>query len=106
MSFQPFSDRVLIKPDEVPDVLGPSGLILAPESAKEAPNTGTILAVGEGRITKDGERIPMQCKPGDRVVFFKYAGQPISFDTYDEDGTASGKQEFLIMNEGEVLGRF
>ncbi|MBI5667492.1 MAG: co-chaperone GroES [Chloroflexi bacterium] len=92
MNLRPLGDRVLIEPAEQEETFAGGQLVL-PETAKEKPQQGNVLAVGEGRRDEDGERIPMDIKVGDRVLFAKYAGTEIKVD---------GKK-LLIMKESDVL---
>ncbi len=92
MNIRPLGDRVLIEPIEQEEQTA-SGLFI-PETAKEKPQQGNILAVGEGRRDDDGKRIPMDVKAGDKVLFAKYAGTEIKVD---------GKK-LLIMKEADLLG--
>lgn len=93
MNLRPLGDRVLVEPVEQEDTFAGGQLVL-PETAKEKPQQGHVLAVGEGRRDEDGERIPMDVKAGDRVLFAKYAGTEIKVD---------GKK-LLIMKETDILG--
>ncbi len=87
---KPLGDRVVIEPIAKEETTA-SGIVL-PETAKEKPQEGKVVAVGSGTL-KDGERIPLELKEGDRVIFSKYAGTEVKVD---------GK-EYLIMREGDVL---
>ncbi len=78
MNLKPVGDRVIIKQDEVGETTS-SGLYIASE-AKEKPQSGTVLAVGEGKRDKDGALIPMPVKEGDRVVYGKFGGTEIEID--------------------------
>jgi chaperonin GroES len=91
-NIKPLGDRVLVKPIEQ-DTETSSGILL-PESAKEKPQEGEILAVGAGKRDEDGERIPLDVEVGNRVLFAKYAGTEIKLD----DGN------MLIMKESDILG--
>ena len=82
MNLKPLGDRVIIKQDEAEETTA-SGLYLATE-AKEKPQTGTVLAVGEGKLDKDGKLIPVPVKEGDKVLYGKYGGTEITVD--GEDG--------------------
>jgi len=93
MNLRPLGDRVLVEPVEQEDTFAGGQLVL-PETAKEKPQQGNVIAVGEGRRDEDGERIPMDVKTGDRVLFAKYAGTEIKID---------GKK-MLIMKETDILG--
>jgi chaperonin GroES len=92
IKIRPLSDRLLVEPVEQEETTA-SGLLL-PETAKEKPQQGMILAAGEGRRDDNGKRIEMDVKVGDRVLFAKYAGTEIKLD---------GKK-MLIMKESDVLG--
>lgn len=81
MNLKPLGDRVIIKQDEM-EAKTSSGLYLAADS-KEKPQTGTVLAVGEGRLDKDGNRLPVPVEVGDRVVFSKYGGNEVVCDDDD-----------------------
>lgn len=93
MNMRPLGDRVLIEPVEQEETFAGGQLVL-PETAKEKPQQGKVLAVGAGRRDDDGERIEMDVKVGDRVLFAKYAGTEIKMD---------GKK-LLIMKEADILG--
>jgi chaperonin GroES len=93
-SIRPLHDRVLIRRvDEEQQVRG--GIII-PDTAKEKPQQGEVIAVGAGKITEKGTRQPLDVKPGDRVLFGKYSGSEVIIDA----------EEFLIMREDEILGIF
>lgn len=82
MKLQPLGDRVVVKPDEDTDVRTPSGLVI-PDTAKERPQMGEVIAVGPGALTEDGERLPMDVKTGDRVLYSKFAGTEVKLDGVD-----------------------
>ena len=91
MNVRPLHDRIIVQRlDEGEQQIG--GIII-PDSAKEKPQQGKVLAVGEGRITDDGKRIPLDVHAGNLILFGKYSGQEIKLD-----GT-----EYLIVKEDEVL---
>ena len=91
MNVRPLHDRIIVQRlDEGEQQIG--GIII-PDSAKEKPMQGKVLAVGDGRITDDGKRIPLDVQPGNLILFGKYSGQEIKLD-----GT-----EYLIVKEDEVL---
>ena len=92
MAFKPLHDRVVVKRVES-DEKTKGGLII-PDSAKEKPAEGIIVAVGAGAKDDDGDRIPMDVKAGDRILFGKWSGTEITVD---------GK-ELLIMKESDILG--
>jgi chaperonin GroES len=91
-AFKPLGNRIVIEPLES-DEQKSSGGIFIPDTAKEKPQDGTIVAVGPGRLTDDGKRVPMEVAVGDVVVYSKYAGTE-----YKEDGT-----EYLILREDDIL---
>lgn len=93
VNIRPLGDRVLVEPIEKEETIA-GGALLLPETAKEKPQQGQVLAVGAGRYDEDGERIPMDVKVGDTVLFAKYAGTEIKLD---------GKK-LLIMKESDLLG--
>lgn len=92
LSFKPLGARVLVEPIEQEEVT-PGGIVL-PETAKEKPQQGTVLAVGPGERDDKGNRIPMDVKVGDKVLFAKYAGTEVKMD---------GKK-MLILRESDILG--
>ncbi|HEX7294885.1 MAG TPA: co-chaperone GroES [Pyrinomonadaceae bacterium] len=93
-SIRPLHDRVLIRRiDEQEQVRG--GIII-PDTAKEKPQQGEVIAAGDGKINENGTRRPLDVKPGDRVLFGKYSGSEVKIDD----------QEYLIMREDEILGVF
>lgn len=92
ISFKPLGGRVLVEPIEQEEVTA-SGIVL-PETAKEKPQQGKILAAGPGDRNDKGERIPMDVKVGDTVLFAKYSGTEVKMD---------GKK-LLILRESDILG--
>lgn len=78
MNLKPLGDRVIVKPDEA-ETTTAGGLYLATES-KEKPQTGVVLAVGDGKLDKDGNFLPMPVKKGDKVIYGKYGGTDITVD--------------------------
>ena len=92
MKFNPLHDRILIKRIEEKETA--KGGIIIPDSAKEKPQEGEVIAVGNGKKTEDGKIIPLDVKAGDRILFGKYSGTEIKVDNED----------FLILKEEEVLG--
>ena len=92
MKFRPLHDRVVVK--RVEEEGKTKGGIIIPDTAKEKPQQGKVIAVGKGRIEKDGKVTPLDVKAGDTVLFGKYAGQEIKIDG----------AEYLIVREEEVLG--
>ena len=91
MNLKPLGDRVVIEPLEQEEVTA-SGIVL-PETAKEKPQKGKILAVGPGARDEEGKRIAMDVKPGDTVLFAKYAGTEIKIES----------QKLLILKETDIL---
>jgi chaperonin GroES len=89
---RPLADRAVIKPQEREERTK-GGIYLPDTASKERPQEGTVMAVGEGRLDDNGKRIPVAVKPGDRVLFAKYAGTEIKLD--DED--------YLILAEKDIL---
>ena len=78
MALKPLGDRVIVKADEAEETTA-SGLYLARE-AKEKPQTGVVIAVGEGKLDKDGNKIPVPVKVGDKVIYGKYGGTEITYE--------------------------
>jgi len=91
LNLKPLGDRVVVKPLPREEVTK-SGIVL-PDTAKEKPQQGEVLAVGPGRLLDDGKRVPMDLKEGDRVLFAKYAGTEFKLDD----------QELLILSERDIL---
>ena len=96
INLQPMGDRIIVEPVQEEEATA-SGIIL-PESAKEKPQRGTILAVGPGGRDDDGDRIAMDVAVGDLVLFSKYAGSGSNFKT--DDG-----REVLILKESDLLAK-
>jgi chaperonin GroES len=90
---EPLGDRVVIKPTPKEEVS--KGGIVLPDTAKEKPQEGKIIAVGPGRLTEDGNRIAMEVKKGDKVLYSKYAGTEFKLDD----------EELVIMREGDILAK-
>ena len=91
-SFKPLGNRVVVEPLEGEEQMS-SGGIYIPDTAKEKPQEGTIVAVGPGRLTDEGSRVPMELEVGDSVVYSKYAGTE-----YKE-----GDIEYLVLREDDIL---
>jgi len=91
MTIKPLHDRVLVKPMQEEEVK--KGGIIIPDTAKERPQQGEVVEVGEGRVSDDGKVIPLKVKKGDKVLFSKYAGTEIEIDN----------EEYLIMRESDIL---
>ena len=92
VAIRPLGDKVLVQRLEAADVS--AGGIVLPDSAKEKPAEGTVIALGEGRLLKDGSRTDFTVNAGDRVLFTSYAGTEVSWDGED----------YLIMSEDDILG--
>jgi chaperonin GroES len=92
MSLRPLSNRILV--ERVEEDTTTKGGIIIPDTAKEKPAEGKIVATGNGRIGEDGKVIPMDVKVGDRVLFSKYGGTEVKIDGND----------YLIMSQDDVLG--
>ena len=93
MKFTPLGERLIVKPLDEEQTTS-SGIIL-PDTAKEKPQEGEVVAVGPGRVTDDGARVPMEVATGDRIIYSKYAGTE-----YKDEG-----QEYLILRESDVLAK-
>ena len=93
-TFEPLGDRVVVKPSEAEE-LSKGGLVL-PDTAKERPQEGEIIAAGPGRLTDEGKRLPLELKVGDKVLFAKYAGTEV---TGDDD------EELLVLRESDILAK-
>ncbi len=91
MQVRPLHDRIIVKRLEEEEKT--KGGIIIPDTAKEKPSEGRVIAVGDGRIKEDGTKIPMELKKGDRILFSKYAGTEVKIDGEDH----------LIMREDDVL---
>ncbi len=92
MKVRPLHDRILIRRVEEKESV--KGGIIIPDTAKEKPQEGEVVAVGNGKKTEEGKVIPLDVKAGDRILFGKYSGTEIKIDN----------EEFLILREDEVLG--
>ncbi len=91
MRIRPLHDRVIVKRTEEEEKT--KGGIIIPDTAKEKPVEGKVIAIGEGRIKKDGTKIPLEVKVGDRVLFTKYGGTEVKIDG----------EEHLMMREDDIL---
>jgi chaperonin GroES len=92
MKIRPLYDRIIVKRLEEERQTA-SGIVI-PDTAKEKPEQGEVIAVGHGRLLQDGTTLPLQVKPGEKVLFGKYAGQTVKIDD----------EEFLVLKEEDVLG--
>ena len=93
MNIKPLADRVLVRPLEAEEKT--AGGIIIPDNAKEKPQKGEIVAVGEGKISDNGQKITMSLKSGDKVLYGKYSGTEVSIDG----------EEYLIMRESDVMAK-
>ena len=91
MKIRPLHDRLIVKRLEEEEKT--KGGIIIPDTAKEKPIEGKVIAVGQGRMNKDGKKVPMDVKKGDRILFAKYAGTEVKIDG----------EEHLMMREDDVL---
>jgi chaperonin GroES len=91
MRIKPLSDRVVIKPSPAEEKT--KGGIILPDTAKEKPVVGEIVAVGPGKVSDDGKKVPMEVKVGDKVLYGKYSGTEV---------TVEG-EEYLIMREADIF---
>lgn len=89
---RPLGERVVVKP--LPSEEVTKGGIVLPDTAKEKPQEGEVIAVGPGRLLDNGTRVPIDLKVGDRVLFSKYAGNEVKLDDI----------EYMIMREADILG--
>ena len=92
MKLTPLGDRVLVKANEKQEEK--KGGIIIPETAKEKPQEGEIIAAGKGKMTEDGKLIPMDVKVGDKILYGKYSGTEVKIDD----------EEYLIMHQEDILG--
>ncbi len=90
---KPLADRVVVKPIER-ETVSKGGIVL-PDTAKEKPQEGKVVAVGEGKLSDDGKRIPMDVKVGDIVIYAKYGGTEIKIDD----------EELIILRESDILAK-
>jgi chaperonin GroES len=91
MKVRPLHDRILVKREEEDEAR--AGSIIIPDTAKEKPQKGKVVAAGNGKVGDDGKRIPLDVKTGDRILFGKYSGSEVKIDD----------KEYLIMREEDVL---
>lgn len=92
MKIRPLGDRILVK--RIEEEEKSAGGIIIPDSAKEKPQEGKVVAVGKGKMLEDGKMVPLEVKEGDRILFGKYAGTDVKIEG----------EEHLIMREDDVLG--
>jgi chaperonin GroES len=93
VKFKPLADRLIVKPIEREEVT--KGGIVLPDTVKDKPQEGKVLAVGPGRLSEDGKRIAMEVKVGDVVIYAKYSGTEIKVDN----------EEVIIMRESDILAK-
>jgi chaperonin GroES len=93
IKLQPLADRVVVKPMQKEEVT--KGGIYLPDTAKEKPQEGEVVAVGPGRVGEDGKRIAMDVKVGDKVIYSKYGGSEIKIDDVD----------MIILRESDILAK-
>jgi chaperonin GroES len=91
MNLKPLADRLVVEPSEQEDVT--AGGIILPETAKEKPQQGKVIAAGPGRTDEEGKRVAMEVKVGDKVLYAKYSGTEIKLDS----------KKVLILRESDVL---
>jgi len=91
MKIRPLHDRLIVKRMEEKEVK--KGGIIIPDTAKEKPQEGKVIAVGNGKVTEEGKKIPLDVKAGDRILFGKYSGSDVKLDD----------EEYLILREEDVL---
>jgi len=90
---QPLGDRIIVRPIKKEEIT--RGGIVLPDTAKEKPQEGEVVAVGPGKLTDDGKRLEMEVKKGDKVIYAKYAGSEIKIDD----------EELLILRDSDILAR-
>ena len=93
VKLQPMADRLVVKPIEKEEVT--KGGIFLPDTARERPQEGEVVAVGPGRLTEDGKRVAMEVKVGDIVIYTKYGGTEIKIDD----------EELIILRESDILAK-
>ena len=93
VKLQPLADRLVVKPIEKEEVT--KGGIVLPDTARERPQEGEVIAVGPGRLSEDGKRIAMEIKVGDRVIYAKYGGTEIKIED----------EELVILRESDILAK-
>lgn len=92
VTFNPLGNRVVVKPADAEESMSAGGIYI-PDTAKEKPQEGEVVAVGPGRLTDDGNRVPMELAVGDLVVYSKYAGTEYK----------DGDDEYLVLREDDIL---
>ena len=92
VTLRPLHDRIVVK--RLEEGVGIHGRIVIPDTAKEKPQEGQVVAVGTGKVRDDGKSVPLAVKAGDRILFGKYSGSEITLDS----------EEYIVMKEEDVLG--
>ncbi|HVA65292.1 MAG TPA: co-chaperone GroES [Elusimicrobiota bacterium] len=92
VKLQPLGDRVLVRPLEQKETK--RGGIIIPDTAKEKPQEGEVVACGRGKTTDDGKVLPMDVKPGDKILYGKYSGTEVKLDD----------EEYLVMHQDDIVG--
>ena len=92
VDFKPLGNRVVVEPLEGDEQVSAGGIYI-PDTAKEKPQEGTVVAVGPGRVTDDGKNVPLELKVGDVVIYSKYAGTEYK----------QGETEYLVLREDDIL---
>ncbi len=92
-NIEPLGDRVLVRPTPKEEVS--KGGVILPDTVREKPQEGKIIAVGPGRLSEEGTRIAMELKPGDKVIYAKYAGTELKLDD----------EEVIILRESDILAK-
>ena len=92
LKIKPLGDRVIVQPVEPKETM--KGGIIIPDTAKEKPMEGKVIAVGPGALSKKGERLPMDVKAGDKVLYGKYSGTEVKLED----------EKYLIMHQEDILG--
>ncbi len=92
-NIEPLGDRVVVRP--TPKEEGSKGGVILPDTVREKPQEGEIIAVGPGRLSEEGTRIAMELKPGDKVIYAKYAGTELKLDD----------EEVIILRESDILAK-
>ena len=91
-TLRPLHDRIVVK--RLEEGAGMHGRIVIPDTAKEKPQEGQVVAVGTGKVRDNGKRVPLAVKAGDRILFGKYSGSEVTLDS----------EEYIVMKEDDVLG--
>tara|TARA_B100001013_G_scaffold339947_2_gene262559 strand:+ start:278 stop:583 length:306 start_codon:yes stop_codon:yes gene_type:complete len=92
VAFKPIGNRIVVEPSEEEADMSAGGIYI-PDTAKEKPQSGTVVAIGPGRLTDDGQRVPMELSVGDSIVYSKYSGTEYK----------DGETEYVVLREDDVL---